>query len=230
MGLSEQLIPWGVGLTGVLMLAAIYFSLIGSPPDYQQGDSVRIMYVHVASAWMGLFCYSVMAGASVISIVWRHTLADLAAKSTAPLGAAFTFLALITGALWGKPMWGAWWVWDARTTSVLILFFLYLGYIALWETIEDRGRAAQAAAILSVVGFVMVPIIKFSVDWWETLHQPASVLRLDGPTIDGSMLIPLFLMAFAFMAFYATILMVRIRTEIVQQRVRAQTLSQLGAG
>ncbi len=223
--LAEKLLPWFAGLTVLLFAVGLYISLIGSPPDYQQGDSVRIMYVHVPAAWMALFCYVFMASASVVGLVWRHALADLAAKSTAPIGACFTFLALFSGSFWGKPMWGDWWVWDARVTSVLILFFLYLGYIALWETIEDHARAARAAAVLAIVGVIMVPIIKFSVDWWETLHQPASVLRFDGPTIHASLLWPLFTMALAFTFFFFTVLLIRMRTEIIQQRIRALRLA-----
>ncbi len=223
--LSERLIPWLAAITGLLFAVGLYMSLISSPPDYQQGDSVRIMYVHVPAAWMALFCYVSMAGASFVGLVWRHALADLAAKATAPIGACFTFLALFSGSFWGKPMWGDWWVWDARVTSVLILFFLYLGYMALWETIEDHARAARAAAVLAIVGVIMVPIIKFSVDWWETLHQPASVLRFDGPTIHASLLWPLLVMALAFTFFYFTVLLLRMRTEIIRQRIRALRLA-----
>ncbi len=223
--LSAKLVPWFAGATVGLLIVGLYISLIGSPPDYQQGDSVRIMYVHVPAAWMSLFCYVFMASASFGGLIWRHALADLAAKSTAPIGACFTFLALFTGSFWGKPMWGDWWVWDARVTSVLILFFLYLGYMALWETIEDQARAARAAAVLALVGVIMVPIIKFSVDWWETLHQPASVLRLDGPTIHASLLWPLLIMALAFTFFFFTVLLLRMRTEIIQQRIRALRLA-----
>ena len=223
--LSAKLVPWFAGATIGLLCIGLYISLIGSPPDYQQGDSVRIMYVHVPAAWMALFCYVFMASASFGGLIWRHALADLAAKSTAPIGACFTFLALFTGSFWGKPMWGDWWVWDARVTSVLILFFLYLGYMALWETIEDQARAARAAAVLALVGVIMVPIIKFSVDWWETLHQPASVLRLDGPTIHASLLWPLLIMAIAFTFFFFTVLLLRMRTEIIQQRIRALRLA-----
>ncbi len=182
---------------------------------------MRIMYVHVPAAWMALFCYTVMAVSSIVGFVWKHPLADVAAKATAPLGAAFTLLALITGSLWGKPMWGAWWTWgDARLTSVLVLFFLYLGYIALWQSIEDTHRAARAAGILAIVGFVNVPIIKFSVDWWNTLHQPASVTRLDGAiTIHTDILIPLLVMGVAYMALYAALLLLRMRTEVLERRL-----------
>jgi len=221
--------PWAAGLTLVLAAAGLYLGLFRAPPDYQQGESVRIMYVHVPAAWMALFCYTAMAGASAIALIWKHPLADLTAKGTAPIGAGFTFLALVTGSLWGKPMWGAWWVWDARLTSVLILFFLYLGYIALNNAFDDPTRGAKASAILALVGFVNVPIIKFSVDWWNTLHQPASVFRAGGPTIHPSMLAPLLLMGLAFTTYYLWILLIRVRAEILANKVRAQRLRQVRA-
>src|SRR5512134_1401516 len=191
MRISARLTPWLAGATLLLLGFGLYLALIASPPDYQQGESVRIMYVHVPAAWMAMFCYAALAGASAIGLIWKHPVAGLAAKATAPIGASFTFLALVTGSLWGKPMWGTWWVWDARLTSVLILFFLYLGYMALQSAFDDPARGAKAAAIMALVGFVNVPIIKFSVDWWYTLHQPASVFRAGGPSIDASMLWPL---------------------------------------
>src|SRR6202453_1446165 len=175
-------VPVTAGLTAILLAVGLYGAFV-APPDYQQGETVRIMYLHVPSAWMAMFIYIVMSSAALGTLVWRHPLADAAQKAAAPLGAGFTFLCLVTGSLWGKPMWGTYWVWDARLTSVLVLFILYLGLIALWRAIDDPGRAAKAAAILTLVGAVDLPIIKFSVDWWNTLHQPASVFRLDGPTI-----------------------------------------------
>ena len=204
----------------VAFVVGIYLALIGSPPDFKQGESVRIMYIHVPSAWMALLAYTFIALASGVSIIWRHPLADLAAKSAAPIGLAFTGLALVTGSLWGKPMWGAWWVWDARLTSVLVLFFLYLGYMAIWQAIEDQGKASRAAAILALVGFINVPIIKFSVEWWSTLHQPASVLRLDGPSIDDSMLVPLLLMVLAFKAYFVTVLLWRMKAELMARNLQ----------
>jgi heme exporter protein C len=175
----------------------------------------------VPSAWMAMFCYTAMALASAVALIWKHQLADVAAKATAPIGAGFTLLALVTGALWGKPMWGTWWVWDARLTSVLVLFFLYLGYMALRDAFDDPARGAKSAAILSLVGVVNVPIIKFSVDWWNTLHQPASVVRMDGPAIHPEMLVPLLLMAVAFKFYYMWLVLVRIRQELMVQRIRA---------
>lgn len=219
--LSNKVEPWALALMLACAIPGLYFSLFASPVDYQQGHTVRIMYIHVPAAWMALFCYSAMAVASAVALIWKHPLADLAAKATAPIGAGFTFLALITGSLWGKPMWGTWWVWDARLTSVLVLFFLYLGYIALRGAFDDPARGAKSAAILALVGAVNVPIIKFSVDWWNTLHQPSSVMRMDGPTIHPEMLVPLFLMAGAFQFYYLWLVLVRIRQELMAQRLRA---------
>ena len=230
MALSARLLAplWAIslGLLGV----GLYYALVASPPDYQQGETVRIMYVHVPAAWLAMFGYSLMAGASAVALILRHPLADLCAKSAAPIGAAFTFLALVTGALWGKPMWGAWWVWDARLTSVLILFFLYLGYMALWTAIEEPTRAARAAAVLALVGAINVPIIRYSVVWWNTLHQPASVFRMDGPTIAPEMLLPLALMAIGFTFLFVTLLMVRRRAEILRHRVRTLRLALAASG
>ncbi len=230
MRLSAALLPWAAGLTVVLLAAGLYLGLVRAPPDYQQGESVRIIYVHVPSAWMALFCYSAMALASAVGLIWKHPLADLVAKSTAPIGASFTFLALVTGSLWGKPMWGTWWVWDARLTSVLVLLFLYLGYMALMRAFDNPERGMKAASILALVGFVNVPIIKFSVDWWSTLHQPASVIRLGGATIHSSILWPLVLMALAFTAYYVWVLLLRVRGEIIANKIRVIRLKQVHGG
>ncbi len=211
---AKRATPFIGWAAAILLAAGLYFALFNSPADYQQGDSVRIMYVHVPAAWMALMCYTSMAAASAVGFVWKHPLADVAAKSAAPIGAAFTFLALVTGSIWGKPMWGTWWAWDARLTSVLILFFIYIGYIALWNAIEDKARAARIAAIACLVGFINIPIIKFSVDWWNSLHQPASILRANGPSIHQSMLTPLFLMGFGYMALFATLLLISMRAEL----------------
>jgi heme exporter protein C len=220
-------------IAAVVLVAALaiglYLALFVSPADYQQGDSARIMYVHVPAAWMALFVYTAMAAASAVALIWRHPLAEVIAKSSAPIGACFTFLALVTGSLWGKPMWGTYWVWDARLTSVLVLFFLYLGYIALVNAFDDEQRGLRAASILALVGFVNVPIIKFSVDWWNTLHQPASVIRLGGPTIHPSMLWPLLAMAVAFKAYYVVVLLLRVRAELAARRARALRLARAGA-
>jgi heme exporter protein C len=207
------------------ILLALYFGIFSSPADYQQGETVRIMYVHVPAAWMALFAYTLMALASGSFLIWKHPLADLSAQAAAPIGAGVTAIALVTGALWGQPMWGTWWVWDARLTSVLILFFLYLGYMALVNGFDDPERGSRMGAILALVGFVNVPIIKFSVDWWNTLHQPASISRLDAPAIDTSMLIPLLLMALGFKLFFISILILRIKIQLLKKRIRSIQLT-----
>jgi heme exporter protein C len=225
--LAGRAIPWLTVLTVVLFGAGLYLAFFVAPPDYQQGETVRIMFVHVPAAWLALFGYMLIAAASLGTLIWRHPLADVAAKAAAPIGATFTFIALVTGSLWGKPMWGTYWVWDARLTSMLVLFLLYLGLIALWQAIEEPGRAGRAAAILALVGAVNIPIIKFSVDWWNTLHQPASVVRLGGPTIDPSMLAPLVVMALAFTLLFVLLHLVAMRAEILRRRVRAMQLTQV---
>src|SRR5690348_4945812 len=217
--LSRIVSPWTCAVAVILLCASFYWSLFATPPDYQQGQSVKIMFVHVPAAWMGIFVYSVMAGASLMGLVFRHPLADVGAKTAAPLGAAFTALALLTGSLWGRPMWGTYWQWgDARLVSELILLFIYLGYIALWNAIDDPVRAAKAAAILCLVGAADLPIIHFSVDWWNTLHQSASIIRLGGPTIDRSFLIPLFIMMAGYTALFAWLWLIRMQTEIFERR------------
>ncbi|MEO5373757.1 MAG: heme ABC transporter permease [Alphaproteobacteria bacterium] len=225
--LANAILPWSAGLTVVLLTVGTVWALGLSPADYQQGQSVRIMYVHVPSAWMGMFTYTAMAVASAVALIWKHPLADLAAKASAPVGAGFTFICLVTGSLWGKPMWGTYWVWDARLTSMLILLFLYLGHMALVEAFDDPGRGARAGAILALVGAVNVPIIKFSVDWWNTLHQPASVSKMGMPSIAAEMLIPLLIMGLAFKAYYVTVVLLRMRTEIAAAKVRAIRLAQV---
>ena len=219
--------PWIAWTTVLLAGTGLYLALFSSPADYQQSESVRIMYVHVPAAWMAMFCYTCMAIAAGVGLIWKHPLADVAAKATAPVGACFTFLALFTGSLWGKPMWGTWWVWDARLTSMLVLLFLYLGYIALVNAFDDPARGTKSSSILVLVGFVNVPIIKFSVDWWNTLHQPASVMKMGGPSIDASMLWPLLLMAVAFKTYYIWVLLVRIRAEIIAKKIRILRLRQV---
>ncbi len=226
--LAERLMPWTAALTAICLAAGLYLGLFVAPADYQQGESVRIMYVHVPAAWMALFIYSNIAIASGVALIWRHPLADLAAKVSSPLGAGFTFLALATGSLWGKPMWGTWWVWDARLTSVLVLFFLYLGHMTLMNAFEESARGYKAAAVLALVGFINVPIIKFSVDWWNTLHQPASVVRMDGPSIHPQMLWPLLLMGAGFTLYYVTLLLVRMKGELLAARIRALGIATVG--
>ncbi|WP_119679851.1 heme ABC transporter permease [Indioceanicola profundi] len=224
--LAALVFPWAVGLTLVCFAAGLWMALVTSPPDYQQGDTVRIMYVHVPAAWMSLFVYTTMAAAGAAALVWKHPLAEVYARAAAPLGAGFTALCLATGSLWGEPMWGTWWVWDARLTSVLILFFLYLGYMALVNAFDDPTRGNKAGSILLLVGVVNVPIIKFSVEWWNTLHQPASVIRMDGPTISGEMLWPLFVMALAFKAWFVVTVILRMRAELAARRIQALRLTQ----
>ncbi len=213
--------PWLAGLTLCLFAVGLYlsFTTLG---DYQQGETVRIMYVHVPAAWLSMMCYSVMALSALGTLVWRHPLADVSAKAAAPIGACFTLVALITGSLWGKPMWGTWWVWDARLTSVFVLFLMYLGLIALGRAMDDPTRAAKVSAVLILVGFVNIPIIKFSVEWWNTLHQPASVIRMDGPTIDPEFLWPLIVMAAAFTMLFFTLHLMAMRNEIWRRRIATQ--------
>jgi heme exporter protein C len=224
LSLVRRVVPWSAGLTVVLLAIGLYLTFFAAPADYQQGESVKIMYLHVPAAWLSLFIYVVMTSAALGTLVWRHPLADAAQKAAAPLGAAFTFVCLATGSLWGKPMWGTWWVWDARLTSVLVLFLIYLGLIALWEAIEEPGRAARAAAVMTLVGAVNLPIIKFSVDWWNTLHQPASVFRIGGPAIAASMLLPLLIMALAATLLFVTLHIMAIRNEILRRRLRRLTI------
>jgi heme exporter protein C len=218
--LAAAILPWTTAATVLLIATGLVWGLFFAPPDYQQGESVRIMYVHVPAAWMALFIYTCIAAASASALIWRHPLGDLVARAASPLGAGFTFIALVTGSLWGKPMWGAWWVWDARLTSMLILFFLYLGHMALANAFDDVSRGNRAAAILALVGFVNVPIIKFSVNWWNTLHQPASVFRMGGPTVDPSILWPLLIMGLGFTFFFVTLLLLRVRSEFLAARLR----------
>ena len=224
---SGAVLPWLTGPMILLLAYGLYLVFFVAPPDYQQKETVKIMFIHVPSAWLGMMGYSVIALSSVVSLIWRHPLADVSAKTAAPIGACFTLLALVTGSLWGKPMWGTYWVWDARLTSVLVLFFLYLGLIALWQSIEEPSRAGRAAAILALVGFVNVPIIKFSVEWWNTLHQPSSVIRLDGPTIHASLLTPLLVMAVAFTLLFFVLHLMSMRNEILRRRVEALRLRQV---
>ena len=216
--LADRLVPWLAALSAITLGAGLWMAFT-APEDYQQGITVRIMYIHVPFAWLAMMCYSVMAMSALGTLVWRHPLADVSLKAAAPIGAAFTLLALATGSIWGKPMWGTWWVWDARLTSVFVLFLMYLGIIALTRALDDPGKSARAAAIITLVGFVNIPIIKFSVDWWNTLHQPASVLRLDGPTIHASMLWPLLTCALGFSLLFFTLHFMAMRTEIWRRRV-----------
>ena len=219
--IGRAVLPWSAGLSILCIGVGLYLALFVSPPDYQQKETVRIMYVHVPSAWMALFVYSSMAISSAMALIWKHPLADLIAKASAPVGAGFTLICLATGSLWGKPMWGTWWVWDARLTSVLVLFFLYLGFIALANAFDDAARGEKASAILALIGAVNLPIIKFSVDWWNTLHQPASITRIDVPAVHTSMLAPLLLMAVGFTMLFTVLVIIRARAELADRRINA---------
>ncbi len=226
-GFAGRLVPWLAVPAALLALAGLYGGLVLAPPDYQQGESYRIIFIHVPSAWMSLFIYMVMATAGAISLIWHIKLWEAVAVSSAPIGAAFTFLALVTGSLWGKPMWGTWWVWDARLTSELILLFLYLGVIALYGAVEDKRTAARAVAILALVGVVNIPIIHYSVEWWNTLHQGPTVTKFDAPSIHVSMLIPLLLMALACKLYYVVVLLVRVRHVLVDREQSSRWVAEL---
>jgi heme exporter protein C len=219
MELSGRLLPWVAALAGGLLIVGLVMAF-SAPLDYQQGHAAKIMFVHVPAAWLAMFGYMLVAASSFGLLVFRHPLADVSAKAAAPLGAAFTLLCLLTGMLWGKPMWGAFWVWDPRLTSVLILFFLYLGLISLRSSIEDEGLAAKLTAVLSLVGIIILPVIKFSVEW-NSLHQPASVMRLGAPTIHPSLLWPLLVMATAMTAVFLALHLKAMRNEILRRRVRS---------
>ncbi len=216
-GFAGRLLPWLSWLTAGLLAGGLLSGLVLAPADYQQGESYRIIFIHVPSAWMSLFIYMVMAVSGGVGLIWRIKLAEIVSTASAPIGAWFTFIALVTGSLWGKPMWGTYWVWDARLTSELVLLFLYLGVIALNSAIGDPRKGARASAILALVGVINIPIIHFSVQWWNTLHQGATVSRLDAPAIHLSMLIPLMTMAVAFKLYYACIVLIQTRTLVLQQ-------------
>jgi heme exporter protein C len=229
LALVERALPWLAAATLVAFAIGIGQAYL-APDDYQQGATVKIMFIHVPAAWLGTFAWVLMSIAGLGTLVWRHPLADVAAKAAAPIGAAFTLMCLVTGSLWGRPMWGTYWVWDARLTSVLVLFLMYLGVIALWRTVDDPARAARAAAVLTLVGAVNIPIIKFSVEWWNTLHQPASVIRLGGPTIHPSILAPLLVMVVAFTLLFITLHLAAMRNEILRRRLRTMLMLQADSG
>ncbi len=219
--LSGRVLPWLASGALVLTGIGLVWGLAFSPADWQQGDAVRIMYVHVPAAWLASAGYLSLALSSAVALVWRHPLADLAAVEIGPVGAAFTALCLSTGSLWGKPMWGAWWVWDARLTSVLVLFFLYLGHIALVRAFDNPERGYRAGAILALVGVVNLPIIKFSVDWWNTLHQPATITLTGAPTMYVGMLWPLLFTTLGYTLGFAAIVTARLRASVMERRIRA---------
>jgi len=227
LALAGRVIPWLAGVTAVLLAVGLVLGF-RAPPDYQQGDMAKFLYIHPPAAWVAMLTYGVMAVAALGTLVWKHPLADVAAKAAAPIGAAFTFVGLVTGALWGRPTWGTYWVWDARLTSFLVLFILYLGLIAVWRTIEDPTRAARVTAILILVGSVNLPIIKFSVEWWNTLHQASGALSLTDSSVDTSMLIPMLIMLLAFTLLFLTLHLTAMRNEILRRRAR--TMGLLAAG
>ncbi len=225
--LSRALAPWLGWISALLFLAGLYGGLVLAPSDYQQGESYRIIYIHVPAAWMSMFCYVVLAFCGAVTLIWRMKLADVVARATAPLGASFTLIALFTGSIWGKPMWGTWWVWDARLTSELILLFLYLGFMALQAAIEDRRNAARAGAVLALVGVVNLPIIHYSVEWWNTLHQGATITKFDKPSIAMSMLIPLLIMFAAFKTYFFSVMLIRARAELLISEQKAHWVTEL---
>jgi heme exporter protein C len=224
LGIANWLIPVLAIVTFILLGIGLYLGF-SAPQDYQQGATVQIMFIHVPSSWIAMMCYSVMSVSALGSLVWRHPLADVSIRAAAPIGAAFTFLALLTGSLWGKPMWGTWWVWDARLTSVLILFIIYIGLIALSRAIEEPTTAARSLAIITLIGFINIPIIKFSVNWWNTLHQPASVSRLAKPAMDAVFLYPLLIMALAYTTLFFTLHLMAMRNEVLRRRIRSMRMS-----
>jgi heme exporter protein C len=226
MRIANAIHPWVAGLCAVLFLVGLPIALVTSPADYQQGDTVRIFYVHMPAGTMFMTIYGIMAGSSAAFLIWRHPMANLVARASAPIGAVFAALSLGTGMLWGQPMWGTFWVWDARLTSTLITFFVYLGYIALADAFEDPERGDRAAAILALVGAINLPIIKFSVEWWNTLHRPAT-LGISGFSIDAAMLLPLGLMFGAFLTFYISVLILRLRSELLAAKIRNARMSQV---
>ena len=217
--LADRVLPV-LGLGAITAFAfGLYYALLASPPDYQQGETVRIMYVHVPAAWVGMGLYVYMAIAAGVGLVWRHALADVFCVAAAPVGAVFVAVCLITGSLWGRPTWGAWWVWDARLTSVLVLFLLYCGYIALRSSFDDDERGSKAGAILLLVGAVNIPIVKFSVDWWNTLHQPASLFRKGGSAIAAEMLRPLLIMGAAYGLYAVCMILLRMKTVLLARKI-----------
>ena len=222
--ITEKTQPYILLIAITTLISGLYFGLFDSPKDYQQGDAVRIMYVHVPSAWLASFLYFSLAISCVFYLVWKHPLADLVSSSIAPIGALFSALTIVTGSLWGKPMWGTWWVWDARLTSMLVLFFFYLGYILLSNAFERKIDGSKTASVLAIVGLINLPIVKFSVDWWHTLHQPASIIKIGGPSIDDKMLLPLMLMIFALSFFSLYLIILNVKTKLIEKKCEALLL------
>lgn len=227
MALSETVLPFVALAAGVLIGYAMYLVWFVAPADYQQGQTVKIMYIHVPAAWLAMMCYSVVAISSFGLLVFRHPLADVSAKAAAPIGAAFTLVALVTGSLWGKPMWGTYWVWDARLTSVLMLFFLYLGLMALRSSLDDEALAGKLTAVLALVGVAILPVIKFSVEWWNTLHQPSTGFT---SSVDPSMRWPLLLSALGFSLLFFALHLKGMQNEILRRRVKALRIAEVERG
>ena len=225
--LTDSIQPFVSYLALILLILGLFFGFFMSPPDYLQGETVRIMYVHVPCAWFSLMIYSVIALCAVFAIVFKHTLAYIISRACAPIGACFTIATLLTGSIWGKPTWGTWWVWDARLTSELILLFIYIGLMIIHNSYDDKSKSDRYASILALIGVVNLPIIKWSVDWWNTLHQPASISKFSSPSIDSSMMVPLFIMTFSIFCFFISILLIRVKGEIIQRKIDVLRLNQL---
>ena len=222
--LAHLILPWLEIISFTCLGYGLYLALLSSPADYQQGEAVRIMYIHVPAAWIALSSYFLLGICAFFFLIWRHPLAEIAARSIAPIGAGFAMITLLTGSLWGKPIWGVWWVWDGRLTSMLILFFFFVGYLALSNAFEQSERGARPAAILALIGCINLPIVKFSVDWWHTLHQPASIMRAGGITIDSSMLWPLFTLFIAFQILFIVIVLTRMLTVINARKIQSRII------
>jgi heme exporter protein C len=225
--IKRPLVPACWIISSGFFLWGIYLALVASPPDYQQNDMVRIMYVHVPAAWLAMGIYAFMAVMNLAGFVWRNLLAFFMAKAAAPIGLVFNLICIITGSLWGKPLWGAWWVWDARLTSMVILVFLYMGYLILIDAFEDRDQGLRMGAFLSLIGVINLPIIKWSVTWWNTLHQPASVFRIGGPTIHTQMLYPLGVLMVAFTALAISLILMRAEMLLMARQLRVLTLKRI---
>ena len=224
--IAGTLTPWFAWPAGLLIITALYAGLVLAPPDYQQGEGFRIIYVHAPSAWLSVMVYGVMAGAAAVGLIWRMKVAHAVAASCAGVGAWFTVVSLLTGMLWGKPMWGTYWVWDPRLTAQLILLFLYLGYMGLRAGIDDLGRADRASAVLAIIGVINIPIIRYSVEWWNSIHQAPSVMKMDRPSMPMDMLLPLLMMLLGFTLYFAAVLLVRLRAEILRRERSAAWLKE----
>ena len=225
--ISGKWLPWFAVLSAILLILGTVWALAFAPADYQQGNSFRIIYIHVPAALLAQSCFIMMAMSGAIGLIWKMKIADVFVKAAAPIGASFTFLALLTGAVWGKPTWGTWWIWDARLTSMLILLFLYFGVMALQSSIEDATTAAKASAILALVGMVNIPIIKYSVDWWNTLHQPATFTLTEKPAMPAEMWVPLLVMVVGYYCFFTTVILLRARNEILERERRTNWVKKL---